>query len=110
MIELVWVGIACGVGALIRYGLTFVNSKVSLPIGTLIGNLFAAFLVGYFTKNISDSVLYRILASGFLGGLGTYSTLNVEFIQLFKNKRDFWCYFLITYIMGLLLVFLGMCV
>lgn len=107
MSELLWISFSCGFGALIRYSFTFINGRAAIPVGTLLGNLVASFLIGYFSQHIKDSTHYTILASGFLGGLGTYSTLNFEFIRLFKTKKYFLIYFTLTYLLGLVLVFLG---
>jgi len=50
---------------------------------------------------------YAILATGFCGGLTTFSTLNDELQRLLSDKKVFYRYFLLTYIGGFLAIFLG---
>lgn len=99
--------VTCGLGAIVRYRFSYLNSKFSIPVGTLVANLVAAFLMGYFSQHIKNPMLLTILATGFLGGLGTYSTLNHEFIVLFKDKKKFLVYMGLTYLLGMICVFLG---
>ena len=99
--------IACGGGALVRYLLSKVNSRAVLPVGTLMANLLGAFLIGYFYNHVQDKQLYTILATGFCGGLTTFSTLNAELAKLFTERRKFVLYFGLTYILGFLAILLG---
>ena len=52
--------IACGLGALVRYFFSKVNSRAALPIGTLMANVLGAFLIGVFYNHIQDKQLYSI--------------------------------------------------
>ena len=99
--------IACGLGALVRYLFSKVNSRAALPVGTLMANLLGAFLIGYFYNHIQDKQLYSILATGFCGGLTTFSTLNDELQRLLRDKKVFYSYLTLTYIGGLVAIFLG---
>ena len=81
--------ICCGAGALVRYVFSKVNSRYSLPIGTLLANILGAFLIGYFYNHIEDKQLYVILATGLCGGLTTFSTLNAELADLFSERKKF---------------------
>lgn len=99
--------ICCGAGALVRYVFSKVNSRASLPIGTLLANLLGAFLIGYFYNHIEDKQLYVILATGFCGGLTTFSTLNAELAELFSERKKFVLYLASTYILGFLAILLG---
>ena len=99
--------ICCGAGALVRYVFSKVNSIYSLPVGTLLANLLGAFLIGYFYNHIEDKQLYVILATGFCGGLTTFSTLNAELVGLFSNKKKFIHYLILTYCLGFLAIILG---
>ncbi|MGF0112231.1 fluoride efflux transporter CrcB [Streptococcus sp. SGI.013] len=105
--EVVLLALACGIGAVVRYYLSLINPKFSIPLGTLLANLLAAFLIGYFSKHLSNTIWRTILVTGFLGGLGTYSTLNYELFALFNRKYHFIFYCSLTYILGLAFVFLG---
>ena len=99
--------ICCGAGSLVRYVFSKVNSRAYLPIGTLLANLLGAFFIGYFYNHIEDKQFYVILATGFCGGLTTFSTLNDELQRLLSDKKVFYSYFLLTYLGGLVAIFLG---
>ena len=99
--------IACGLGALVRYLFSKVNSRAALPVGTLMANILGAFLIGVFYNHIQDEQMYSILATGFCGGLTTLSTFNVELAELFSDKKKFSLYLMLTYFLGFLAILLG---
>ncbi|MEX2784157.1 CrcB family protein [Streptococcus sp. H49] len=109
MINILGIGFACGIGALCRYILSFANRK-NFPWGTLISNLFAAFLIGFFSQHLTDKNLNTLLSAGFLGGLGTYATLNYEFAAFFSKQSYAFIYYSLTYGLGLFLAYIGMSV
>ncbi|WP_366920789.1 CrcB family protein, partial [Streptococcus pneumoniae] len=45
---IVYLAIACGFGALVRYFFSRYNQASKLPLGTLIANLLGCFLIGVF--------------------------------------------------------------
>lgn len=92
--------ICCGAGSLVRYVFSKVNSRASLPIGTLLANILGAFFIGYFYNHIEDKQLYVILATGFCGGLTTFSTMNAELAELFSVRKKFVFYLASTYKIG----------
>lgn len=102
-----YLALACGLGALVRYFLSTLNQERVLPLGTLLANLLGCFLIGLFYNYVEDKELYAILATGFCGGLTTFSTLNDELQKLLTDKKIFYRYFLLTYLGGLLVIFLG---
>ena len=102
-----YLALACGLGALVRYFFSRYNQGSVLPLGTLIANLLGCFLIGLFYNYVEDKELYAILATGFCGGLTTFSTLNDELQKLLTDKKVFYRYFLLTYLGGLLAIFLG---
>ena len=102
-----YLALACGVGALVRYFLSTLNQERVLPLGTLLANLLGCFLIGLFYNYVEDKELYAILATGFCGGLTTFSTLNDELQRLLSNKKAFYSYLLLTYLLGFLAIFLG---
>ena len=104
---IMYLALACGVGALARYFLSRYNHGSVLPLGTLIANLLGCFLVGLFYNHVESKEVYLILATGFCGGLTTFSTLNDELQKLLADKKVFYRYFLLTYLGGLLVIFLG---
>ena len=99
--------LACGLGALVRYFFSRYNQGSVLPLGTLIANLLGCFLIGLFYNHVESKEVYLILATGFCGGLTTFSTLNDELQKLLADKKVFYSYFLLNYLGGLLAIFLG---
>lgn len=102
-----YLALACGLGALVRYFFSRYNQDSILPIGTLIANLLGCFLIGLCYNHIESKEVYSILATGFCGGLTTFSTLNDELQKLLSNKKAFYSYLLLTYLLGFLAIFLG---
>ena len=102
-----YLALACGLGALVRYFFSRYNQGSVLPLGTLIANLLGCFLIGLFYNYVESKEVYLILATGFCGGLTTFSTLNDELQKLLADKKVFYSYFLLTYLGGLLVIFLG---
>ena len=102
-----YLALACGLGALVRYFFSRYNQGSVLPLGTLIANLLGCFLIGLFYNHVESKEVYLILATGFCGGLTTFSTLNDELQKLLADKKVFYRYFLLTYLGGLAAIFLG---
>ena len=104
---IIYLAIACGCGALVRYFFSRYNQASKLPLGTLIANLLGCFLIGLFYNYVEDKGLYAILATGFCGGLTTFSTLNDELQRLLSDRKVFFSYFFLTYYGCLVAIFLG---
>lgn len=104
---IIYLALACGVGTLVRYFLSSLNQERVLPLGTLLANLLGCFLIGLFYNYVEDKGLYAILATGFCGGLTTFSTLNDELQRLLSDRKVFFSYFFLTYFGGLVAIFLG---
>ena len=102
-----YLALACGLGALVRYFFSRYNQGSVLPLGTLIANLLGCFLIGLCYNHVESKEVYSILATGFCGGLTTFSTLNDELQKLINDKKAFYSYLLLTYLLGLLAIFLG---
>ena len=102
-----YLALACGLGALVRYFFSRYNHGSGLPLGTLIANLLGCFLIGLCYNHVESKEVYTILATGFCGGLTTFSTLNEELQRLLSDKKVFYSYFLLTYLGGLVAIFLG---
>lgn len=102
-----YLALACGFGALVRYFFSSFNQDSKLPLGTLIANLLGCFLIGLCYNHVESKEVYLILATGFCGGLTTFSTLNDELQRLLSDKKVFYSYFLLTYLGGLVAIFLG---
>ena len=104
---IVFLTIACGLGALVRYFFSRYNKDFIMPLGTLIANLLGCFLIGLLYNYVESKEAYTILATGFCGGLTTFSTLNDELQRLINDKKAFYSYLLLTYLLGFLAIFLG---
>lgn len=83
------VGLAGCCGALTRYLLgRFIAERVSpqFPLGTFIINISGAFVIGLLaalaTHKLLSLTAQAVLATGFLGGYTTFSTMSWEGVQL----------------------------
>jgi CrcB protein len=111
------IGLAGALGALSRYLLgRFVAQRAGsrFPLGTLIINVSGAFVIGFLAalagRKLINPQQQLILATGFLGGYTTYSTMNWEGVQLMRSGsalRGFG-YLGISLLLGLIAIALGM--
>ncbi|WP_209687112.1 fluoride efflux transporter CrcB [Lactobacillus colini] len=106
-------GIGAIFGAVGRYFLTNYGKKhfgTKFPYATLFINLTGALLLGLVFGLRLSSFVYALIGTGVLGGYTTFSTMNVELLTLWNNKKylSFCCYFLSSYLGGLILVFIGL--
>lgn len=87
-----------GVGAVLRMELDgWVNRHITphnrwnFPLGTIVVNLTACFLLGLLTGLASAQIVSAqaryLLGSGLLGGYSTFSTASVEGVQLLRASR-----------------------
>lgn len=90
--ELVWVGIGGGIGAIARYamgkGITE-RANSLFPYGTFTVNLLGAFLIGVLfallvERGVGHPHLRLLLITGFLGGFTTFSAYTIEAITLIE--------------------------
>jgi CrcB protein len=83
--------------------------QTTFPYATLTINLLGSFIAGfsYALMNADDRSLQVILMA--LGAFTTFSTMNVEFIQMMKNKswQRLFLYMSISYLGGPLIAALG---
>lgn len=95
MNNLILIFLGGGLGSLARFGVGKALSEwsVSVPYGTLVANVLACVILGFFTGvvalRLSDTVLpYRaFLAVGFCGGFSTFSTFSNETLLMLLNNR-----------------------
>jgi CrcB protein len=92
LIQLGLIGVAGAAGALTRYLLgRFVAERVlsQIPVGTFIINISGAFLIGLIAglvgHNVISAAVQLVLATGFLGGYTTFSTMHWEGTQLIRS-------------------------
>ncbi len=113
--------IIAGLGGFIGTCLRFLVGKfchlyfpTTFPWGTFIVNIVGCFLIGIFfglaekSHAISPS-MNVFLITGFCGGFTTFSSLSDDMYLLLDGKHwlDFSLYFTLSFILGLLLVWLG---
>ena len=112
-----FVGLAGALGALTRYTLgRFIAERAGsqFPFGTFLINVTGAFVIGLLfafagRKFISPTVQI-VLATGFLGGYTTFSTMSWEGVQLARggSTRYSMLYFASNVAFGLLAAALGL--
>lgn len=110
------VGLAGALGAVARYLLgRFIAERVTsqYPVGTFLINVTGAFVIGLFfalvTHKLMSPTLQLILATGFLGGYTTFSTMSWEGVQLARggSTRSSGLYLAGSILVGLLAAYLG---
>lgn len=103
------IAVAAGgaLGAVIRF---LVSQRINknFPWGTLAVNMVGSFLLGWYVAEEREDLLSSLYATGFLGALTTFSTLQFEAVTLLKNhaKRGL-TYLFLTYILGLVAAWTG---
>ena len=80
-------------GALGRYGCSFLPQIFNIPMGTVLVNLLGSFLLGFLTAfcvahPLPPSVKTG-LSTGFLGAFTTFSTFSVENATLIQDQATF---------------------
>lgn len=111
------VGLAGALGALARYligRVIVVRGTAAFPWSTLLINITGAFLIGIVSDLTTQHLLtppeQTVLATGFLGGYTTFSTMSWEGFQLLRNENLRLCLWYLggTAIPGLFAAFLGL--
>jgi fluoride exporter len=111
------IGLAGASGALLRYlvGLAVARrAKTAFPLATWLINLSGAFLIGLIAGLVGRHTLnvatQLVLATGFLGGYTTFSTMQWEGTQLLRGGSPVlgWLYLGSTFVLGVPLAALGM--
>lgn len=117
VLELISVFIGGGIGAILRFIATFLSKRfLETPVyGTFCVNIAGCFFIGVFLGvilNKTDSIpqiTKLFLTAGLLGGLTTFSSLNLEVFELIKNGKVFTglVYLVTSCILGLICTYLG---
>ena len=108
--DFLMIGIGGFFGAVIRNLIsTYMNRPGEIPRGTLAVNLAGVFLIGLVFGMEIPRMWTLLLASGLAGALTTFSTMNKELIELWKNDKKNYSslYFLLTYGGGITLAAIG---
>ncbi|WP_084626463.1 fluoride efflux transporter FluC [Demequina aurantiaca] len=100
--------LACGAGAVVRFGLSRMNGLWKLPWPTFGANLLGCIALGAIahlalTAAHPDELLL-IAGGGFAGGLTTFSSLAVDAVVLWRGGRPAYSisYLAATFVGGLL--------
>jgi CrcB protein len=100
---LVSAGAACGAMLRLFFAQSMNAIHPSIPFGTLMANIMGGFLMGVVlaaTNQLSTEMRF-LLATGFLGGLTTFSTFSAESFTLLNSGRIGLAFTLITiHVMG----------
>tara|TARA_Y100000590_G_C15191427_1_gene815144 strand:+ start:49 stop:426 length:378 start_codon:yes stop_codon:yes gene_type:complete len=104
-------------GSLIRYFTELACKRLSffsVPIGTIVVNIIGSFLIGYtlqflLSRNIATEEYKRLIMTGFLGGLTTFSSFSLEILQMLQEGKLFLAvtYVVLSISIGLLAVWFG---
>lgn len=94
MLEFLVVGVGGFLGSCLRYGITKLMNdwRVSFPLGTLLSNIVAGFLIGFIIgiEQQAAAISARtklFLTTGLLGGLSTFSAFSLETVNLFRSGK-----------------------
>jgi fluoride exporter len=97
MLSFIAVGLGGALGALLRWvlGLRFNAAMPDLPLGTLIANLSAGYVIGlavaFFARYPDVPLEWRLFViTGILGGLSTFSTFSAEVTAHLQAGRVGW--------------------
>jgi fluoride exporter len=103
----IYVAAGGAAGAIVRY-LVSHRLNGAFPWGTLFINVGGSFLLGWYVAEKGEVILDSLYATGFLGALTTFSTLQFEAVALYKKSRkNVLIYLLLTYILGLIAAWTG---
>ncbi len=111
------IGIAGAAGAVSRYVMGHMmarRARSRFPLGTFLVNVLGAFFIGFIASLTAQKIVLSdtqaILATGFLGGFTTFSTMNWEGFSLLRGGRGRLSFFYLTgsLVVGLLAVGLGL--
>lgn len=107
-------GIGAALGAVCRYGVGVALAKYrSFFWGTLLVNILGSFLLGmlmgYRLQEMVGSVLWVLLAEGFLGAFTTFSTFSYESFTLFKSGKHIRAliHILLNLVLGISFAYIG---
>lgn len=101
------VAVAAAGGSILRYLFTRLGNA-DLPIGTLVVNLVASFVLGLVVANTeTESVAFQV---GLLGTMSTWSGLAHEVAELARSRRGFQAisYLLISIVLGIASAWMGL--
>lgn len=94
----IFVGIGGFFGAISRYGVYLLSSRVlpaGFPYATLIVNTIGSFLLGFLFAHAACGTAHEkftlMISIGFLGAFTTFSTFSMDLIILYKSGHYIHC-------------------
>lgn len=97
VIDILWVGLGGGVGSLLRWQVgRFVEKHVGTPfkVGTFFINVSGAFVIAYISASLAlgwehryGDVVSSLVLTGALGGYTTFSTMQLDAVQMASARR-----------------------
>lgn len=94
MLSIMSISVGAALGALLRWWFGVILNPIfpTIPLGTLTANIFGGFLMGIFMSVIRNHTFLSetarlAIATGFLGGLTTFSTFSAETVTLLTNQE-----------------------
>ena len=89
--NLLYVFIGGGIGSLLRYAFALcpLPFETRFPLSTFAANVFACIVIGFvshlYVRGDINTQTRLLLATGFCGGLSTFSTFSLETLQLIQK-------------------------
>ena len=97
--SIVVISLGASLGAVLRWwlGTRFNSYFPPVPPGTLIANLFGAYVIGlaiaFFALLPALAPQWRLFViTGFCGGLTTFSTFSAEIVTLLQQRQPLWAF------------------
>ncbi|MBB3772729.1 CrcB protein [Angulomicrobium tetraedrale] len=96
-IDILWVGLGGGIGSLLRWQVgQFIERRIGTPfkVGTFVINVSGAFVIAYLAASLSlgwehryGDVVSSLVLTGVLGGYTTFSTMQLDAVQMAAARR-----------------------
>lgn len=106
------VALGAAIGVLARVLLTkWITRRwrSSFPAATFLINISGSLLLGLITALSFGNILSLLFSTGMMGSFTTFSTFNVENLDLLRNReyKYFFVYICGSYILGIVAIFAG---
>ncbi|MGE4334830.1 MAG: fluoride efflux transporter CrcB [Pigmentiphaga sp.] len=109
-IDVMWVGVGGGLGSLLRWQLGhLIESRIKMrfPLGTYVINVSGAFVIAYLSAAYAiewqqrhGDLLAALVLTGVLGGYTTFSSMQLDTVQLVEDKRPWLAVFYLVSSIG----------
>lgn len=110
--NVLFISIGAGVGVLARViASDWIkhNNRRVFPFSTFTVNMCGSLLLGMVTGFGPGASISLLISTGFLGSFTTFSTFNVENIELLRRRKHWQLFFYLggSYVFGIALLFMG---